>query len=364
MILMNDFTAEPEELIQQEIMAMEKVIRSGWYVLGPEVKNFEKIWAERCGVSFAVGVANGMEAIEIGLLSLKLKPKDEIITTPMTAFATVLAIIRAGATPVLADIDLQTGLLDPSSVEMCISRRTKAVLLVHLYGQIRQMDSWQALCEHYNIQLLEDCAQCHLATWQGKSGGNFGSWGAYSFYPTKNLGAIGDAGALVTNSNAIAQSATVLRNYGQSERYHHPELGLNSRLDELQAALLSVRLKWLDDFTHRRREIAKRYFQEITNPKITLLTQPESEENHVYHLFVITTQDRNSLSNYLKHNQINTLIHYPIPIHHQKPCSQIKTDSQGLKKAEYHADTCLSIPCHPQMSDQQVSQVIEVINGY
>ena len=364
MILMNDFAAEPEELIQQEILAVERVIRSGWYVLGAEVKKFEKTWSERCGIPFTVGVANGMEALEIGLLTLKFNPKDEVITTPMTAFATILAIIRGGATPVLADIDPQTGLLDPDSVERCISRQTKAVLLVHLYGQMKQMERWQSLCNHYNIQLLEDCAQSHLATWQGKSGGSFGAWGAYSFYPTKNLGAIGDAGALVTNSEAIAQSATVLRNYGQTERYHHPELGLNSRLDELQASLLSVRLKWLDDFTHRRREIVKRYFQEITNPKITLLTKPESEENHVYHLFVITTQDRDSLFNYLKNNEINTLIHYPIPVHHQKPGSQIKSDSQGLKKAEYHADTCLSIPCHPQMSDQQVSQVIEVINGY
>ncbi|UAJ71501.1 DegT/DnrJ/EryC1/StrS family aminotransferase [Synechocystis sp. PCC 7339] len=364
MIPMNDFAAEPEALIQQEIKAVEKVLRSGWYVLGPEVKNFEKLWAERCQVPHVVGVANGMEALEIGLLSLNLQPQDEIITTSMTAFATVLAIVRAGAVPVLADIDPQTGLLDPNSVERCISSKTKAILLVHLYGQIRQMDRWQSLCQNYNILLLEDCAQCHLATWKGQAAGSFGLWGAYSFYPTKNLGAIGDAGALVTSDEAIAQSAIILRNYGQSERYHHPELGLNSRLDELQAVLLSVRLKWLDDFTHRRREIAKRYFQEISNPKITLLTRPKSEENHVYHLFVITTQDRNFLSSYLEKNQINTLIHYPIPIHYQKPCLQIKTDSQGLKKVESHADTCLSISCHPQMSDQQVSQVIEAINGY
>jgi dTDP-4-amino-4,6-dideoxygalactose transaminase len=364
MILMNDFAAEPEELIQQQITAIEKVIRSGWYILGPEVKTFEQSWARRCGVPFAVGVGNGMEALEIGLLSLKLKPEDEIITTSMTAFATVLAIIRAGATPVLADIDPRTGLLEPESVERCISPRTKAVLLVHLYGQIRQMDRWLQLCDNYKINLLEDCAQSHLAQWKGKSGGSFGLWGAYSFYPTKNLGAIGDAGALVTNFKEIAQSAIVLRNYGQSERYHHPELGLNSRLDELQAALLTIRLEWLDNFTQKRRKIANSYFQELTNPKIKLLAQPESEENHVYHLFVITTENRDRLANYLKENKINTLIHYPISVHHQKPCTQLKVDPEGLINAEHHANHCLSIPCHPQMSERQISQVIEVINGY
>jgi dTDP-4-amino-4,6-dideoxygalactose transaminase len=361
---MNDFATEPEELFQQQMIAVEKVLRSGWYVLGPEVKNFEKLWAEKCQVNHVIGVANGMEALEIGLLSLNLQSQDEVITTPMTAFASVLAILRAGAVPVLADIDPQTGLLDPDSVERCISSKTKAILLVHLYGQIRQMDRWQALCQHYNILLLEDCAQCHLATWQGQAGGTFGLWGAYSFYPTKNLGAIGDAGALVTNEEAIAQSAIILRNYGQSERYYHSELGLNSRLDELQAALLSVRLKWLDDFTRRRQKVAKRYLQEITNPKVTLLTKPESKENHVYHLFVITIQDRDSLFNYLKNNQINTLIHYPIPIHHQKPCLESKTDPQGLNNAETHADKCLSLPCHPQMSEKDIHKVIEAINEY
>jgi dTDP-4-amino-4,6-dideoxygalactose transaminase len=364
MIPMNDFTIEPEELIQQELKAVEKVIRSGWYVLGSEVKNFEKTWAERCGVSFTIGVANGMEAIEIGLMSLNLKSEDEIITTPMTAFATVLAIIRAGATPVLADIDPTTGLLDPDSAERCISPRTKAVLLVHLYGQIRQMDRWQTLCKHYNLLLLEDCAQSHLATWQGQSGGSFGVWGAYSFYPTKNLGAIGDAGALVTNSEHISKSAIVLRNYGQGERYYHPELGLNSRLDEIQAALLSVRLNWLEQFTQKRQDIAKRYFQQITNPKIKLLSQSESKESHVYHLFVVTTNDRDHLASYLKSHDIGSLSHYPVPVHHQKPCLQIKVDPQGLNNAECHANSCLSIPCHPQMNDHQISEVIKVINEY
>ena len=364
MILMNNFKAEPEELFEQELVAIERVLRSGWHVLGNEVKNFESAWAKHCGVNFAVGVGNGMDAIEIGLRALNIGAGDEVITTPMTAFATVLAVIRAGATPVLADIDPGTGLLDAASVERCLSPRTKAVLLVHLYGQVRQMGKWLELCQRYHINLIEDCAQSHLASWDGKVAGSFGIWGAYSFYPTKNLGAVGDGGALVTNSEAIAQSAKVLRNYGQSQRYHHPELGLNSRLDELQAALLSVRLNWLEAFTNRRRAIAQAYFSGITNPRIKLLDKPLETNNHVYHLFVVLSEQRDKLSNFLKEQGVVSLIHYPIPIHHQIPCRDLRSDPKSLANAEFHATHCLSIPCHPQMSDRDVSKVIEVLNAY
>jgi len=296
---MNDFHSEPESLLEQELAAIERVVRSGWYILGNEVKDFEAAWANQCGVSFAVGVGNGMDAIEIGLRSLGIGPGDEVITTAMTAFATVLAIIRAGATPVLADIDPTTGLLDPLSVERCLSCDTKAVLLVHLYGQIRQMDKWHELCDRTNIHLLEDCAQAHLAHSKDRTAGSFGVWGAYSFYPTKNLGAIGDGGALITNSEAIAQQAQVLRNYGQTQRYHHQEIGLNSRLDELQAALLSVRLTWLDAFTQRRQKIARAYFDGINNLKVKLLAKPIEGENHVYHLFVVLCEQREHFSHFL-----------------------------------------------------------------
>lgn len=364
MIGMNDFISEPEALIQAELQAAEKVIRSGWFVLGDEVKQFEQNWADRCGTQYAIGVANGMEALEIGLAALSLVPGDEVITTPMTAFATVLSIIRSGATPVFADIDPGTALLDPESVERCISKKTKAILLVHLYGQIYKMNRWLDLCERHQISLLEDCAQSHLASWQGKVSGSFGVWGGYSFYPTKNLGAIGDAGALVTNDTMVAEQAKILRNYGQTERYHHPSLGLNSRLDELQAALLNERLKWLEQFTARRQKIARQYYQRITNPEITLLQQPESPENHVHHLFVILTKHRNSLAEYLKEQGVSALSHYPIPMHKQKPCYGFESDPQGLKYAESHAECCLSIPCHPQMNQEQVERVIEVLNGY
>ncbi|GAN33368.1 pyridoxal phosphate-dependent protein [Candidatus Brocadia sinica JPN1] len=364
MILMNNFQAEPAELIQQEIAAVEKVIKSGWYILGNEVRNFESAWASRCGISYAVGVGNGMDAIEIGLRALNIGPGDEVITTPMTAFATVLAIIRAGATPVLADIDPITALLDPASVERCLSSHTRAMLLVHLYGQVRNMDTWIALCKHADIHLLEDCAQSHLASWKGKVAGSFGDWGAYSFYPTKNLGTMGDGGAIITNSEELANQARVLRNYGQSQRYHHSELGLNSRLDEMHAAILTARLGWFDFFTARRKEIAKAYFDGIKNPLVHLMAEPVDSESHVYHLFVILCDERDRLNNYLREHGVDNLIHYPIPVHHQVPCKSIRRDLKGLIHAEAHAARCLSIPCHPQMSDGEANKVIEVINEF
>ena len=364
MIGMNEFTAEPEALIQNELAAMERVLRSGWYILGKEVEQFEHRWAASCGVSCGVGVGNGMDALEIGLRSLGIGLGDEVITTPMTAFASVLAILRSGATPVLADIDPETALLDPESVERCLSSRTKAVLLVHLYGQVRQMERWADLCQSAGIYLLEDCAQAHLAQWQERCAGSFGTWGAYSFYPTKNLGAIGDAGMLVTPDETIAKKAKVLRNYGQTERYHHPELGLNSRLDELQAALLLARLDWLEAFTLRRQQIAQQYFVGIEHPKIQLLAPPISPENHVYHLFVVRCAERDRLSAYLKERGIASLCHYPLPIHYQKPCRDLNRDPNGLCYSEQHADQCLSIPCHPQMNEISINTVLEVINSF
>jgi len=364
MIEMNDFKAEPEDLIQQELLAVERVFRSGWYILGKEVGEFEQRWAACCGVKFGIGVGNGMDALEIGLRSLQIGPGDEVITTPMTAFATVLAILRSGATPVLADIDPETALLDPKSVERCISSHTKAVLLVHLYGQVREMERWTDLCHNAGIYLLEDCAQAHLAQWQGHIAGSFGTWGAYSFYPTKNLGAIGDAGILVTQDETIATQAKILRNYGQSKRYHHPELGLNSRLDELQAALLLTRLDWLKEFTLRRQYIAQQYFLGIENARIELLAPPINPENHVYHLFVVQCAERDRLSAYLKERGIASLCHYPLPIHYQKPCQDLKRDPNGLRYSEQYADQCLSIPCHPQMNQISINTVLEALNSF
>lgn len=364
MILMNDFKAEPEALRVAELAAAERVLRSGWYVLGNEVKAFEAAWAHRSGTAYSMGVGNGMDAIEIGLRAMGIGSDEEVITTPMTAFASVLAILRAGATPVLADIEARTALLDPASVERCIGPRTKAILLVHLYGQVREMERWATLCDQHGIALLEDCAQSHLAQWDGKAGGSFGRFGAYSFYPTKNLGALGDGGALVSDDAVLAQRAAVLRNYGQSVRYHHPELGLNSRLDELQAALLLVRLEWLEGFTERRRQIAAAYHSGIANPSVQLMAVPAQAQSHVYHLFVVLCEQRNRLAQHLKAHGVETLAHYPVPVHCQATCKDMRRDPRGLGVAERHAARCLSIPCHPQMSDADVAQVIDAINAF
>ncbi|TPQ25509.1 DegT/DnrJ/EryC1/StrS family aminotransferase [Methylomonas koyamae] len=364
MILMNDFKVEPPELHQAMLGAASRVLESGWYVLGREVEVFERQWATECGVAYGIGVGNGMDAIEIALRSLGIGPGDEVITTPMTAFATVLAIVRAGATPVLADIDRQTALMSIDSARRCITLRTKAIVLVHLYGQIRAMDAWTELCAARGILLVEDCAQAHLASLNGNMAGSFGAAGAFSFYPTKNLGAVGDAGMLVSDDEALARKAGKLRNYGQSVRYYHPEMGLNSRLDEMQAAILGERLKWLPEFTTRRREIADAYLSGIDNPLVKCMAVPESPQAHVYHLFVVNCVQRDKLQAHLRTHQVQTHIHYPIPIHQQESCLNIARDPLGLAISEHHAATCLSIPCHPQMADAEVDAVIAALNSF
>jgi len=364
MILMNDFKAEPKDLRDSMLNAVSRVLNSGWYVLGKEVEKFEKEWAHNCQTEYALGVANGLDAIEIALRTLNIGKGVEVITTPMTAFATVLAVYRAGAIPVLADIDPQTGLLSIDSVRRCLSKKTKAVVLVHLYGQIRNMDLWQSFCVENNIDLIEDCAQAHLASSNGKVAGSFGKMGAFSFYPTKNLGAPGDAGAITTNDYALKEKASYLRNYGQSKRYHHPELGLNSRLDEIHAAILCERLKWLKQFNQQRQIIANAYYRGLTNPDVRLMALPESDSSHVYHLFVVNCDYREQLQLHLNQNGVQTLIHYPLPIHFQEPCLEIKRDPLGLISSENHANTCLSLPCHPQMSSSDVQKVIDSVNSF
>lgn len=364
MILMNDFKAEPLELRETMLNAVRRVLESGWYVLGNEVAAFEKQWSAACGVTCGVGVGNGMDAIEIALRVLDIGSGDEVITTPMTAFATVLAILRAGATPVLADIDPQTALLSLAGVERCVSPKTRAVVLVHLYGQVRGMEAWTAFCVQWGIALIEDCAQAHLAAWQGKVAGSFGVAGAYSFYPTKNLGAAGDAGMLITQDATLAERARMLRNYGQSVRYHHPELGMNSRLDELHAAMLIERMRWLPEFTERRRQIADAYRSGIDHLHVQQLTASEEPSAHVYHLYVITCNQRDALQAHLQKHSIQSLIHYPIPVHQQESCRNIARDPRGLSHSERHAATCLSLPCHPQMTDNDIAAVISAVNSF
>lgn len=362
MILMNDFKAEPETLKQATYDSMKSVLDSGWYVLGDQVKKFEQSWAEVCGTKYAIGVGNGLDAIEIILRSLGIGNGDEVITTPMTAFATVLAIQRCGATPVLADIDSNTAILSIEAATKAITTRTRAIMPVHLYGQMIDMTPWRDLCEDKCLQLIEDCAQAHLASFDGKVAGSSGVAGAYSFYPTKNLGALGDAGMIVTDNADIDEISRRLRNYGQSERYHHPDAGMNSRLDEFQAAILQTRLTWLQDFTDRRRIIAERYHSQVTNPLVKPLPRASDPTNHSYHLFVVTCQSRDALAAYLTGAGIQTLIHYPVLACDQQAFAG--EQYSPLPNSRQHATTCLSIPCHPQMSDAEVTLVIKAINEY
>lgn len=364
MINMNDFASEPNALVVQQLEAVRGVLESGWFVLGAQVEKFEEKWAERCDSRYAVGVANGMDAIEIMLRSLDIGPGDEVITTTMSAFASVLGIVRSGATPVLADIDQETGLMSLESVKRCLSPSTKAILLVHLYGQLKDMNHWVEFCAQSKILLLEDCAQAHLARWGGRVAGSFGRASAFSFYPTKNLGAIGDAGAIVTSDLLVSQKSKTLRNYGQSQRYHHVEFGLNSRLDEVQAAILNARLDWLQNFTSRRQVIGARYSREITNPLVTPLSPPVEEQSHVYHLYVVKTFHRESLQAHLLDAGIQSNIHYPVPIHAQPPSTNLQRDPLGLENSEIYGQQVLSLPCHPQMTDAQVGAVISAVNKF
>ncbi len=364
MILMNDFKAEPEALREAMHAAAAEVFESGWYVLGTQVEAFERQWAETCEVAHCIGVGNGLDALEICLRALGIGQGDEVITTSMTAFATVLAIIRAGATPVFADINPDTAMLAPQSVQRCISPRTKAVLLVHLYGQAGPLDELIAMAHDGGFHLIEDCAQAHLAHYNGQPVGSFGTCAAWSFYPTKNLGAIGDGGAVTTSALEVAAQARALRNYGQSARYHHPSLGLNSRLDELQAALLRVRLPYLLAWTARRREIAQAYQAAMSNPKVRLLPLPAMAERHVHHLFVVTSAERDALQAHLLGKGVATLIHYPIAAHLQPPGQALACDPLGLSQTEQHAASCLSLPCHPALGDDEVALVIDAVNAF
>jgi dTDP-4-amino-4,6-dideoxygalactose transaminase len=364
MILMNDFTRMPLEVRRAEDLAIKRVLDSGWSILGREVEAFEHQWAETVQASACLGVGNGLDALEIGLRALGIGPGDEVITTPMTAFATVLAILRAGASPVLADIVPGTALMDLESVKRCLSAHTKAVMLVHLYGQAHRVDEWSNWCHDQDIHLIEDCAQSHLAVWKGRPAGSWGIFSGWSFYPTKNLGAVGDAGALTTDSKELAALASSLRNYGQSERYHHPHLGMNSRLDEIQAGILAARLPSLVAWTKRRRAIAAAYFEGIKKGCVALLNPPAEVESHVYHLFVLRTAERKRFAEHMHNRHVQTLIHYPIPIHHQPPCAGLRHDPLGLKAAERHGDECLSIPCNPFLTDDEVDHVIQAVNAF
>ena len=347
MILMNDFKAEPAALREAMAAAAARVFASGWYILGQELKAFEETWARVCGTAHCVGVGNGLDAIELALRALDIGPGDEVITTPMTAVATVLAIVRAGAHPVLADIDPGTALLSPDSVRRCIGPRTRAVLLVHLYGQVRDMDAWTALTAENGLQLIEDCAQSHLACWRGAVAGSFGVAGAYSFYPTKNLGGIGDGGAVVTDDDDLAALLRELRNHARGADYDHPHVTGNSRLSEVEAAALRVGLRRLAADNARRREVAAAYRAAAPD----LAWHPE-HPRHVYHLCVARLADREA---YRAGRPFDTAIHYARALTQQSGYSGFVRDA--CPEAEAWAAETVSFPCFPEITDDEIEAV-------
>ncbi len=337
--------------------AIDRVIARGWFVLGPEVERFEAAFAAAMGARHAVGVGSGTDGLTLILRALGIGPGDEVITTPLSAAYTALAIALAGARPVFADIDPVRFTIDPACIEAAVGPRTRALLPVHLYGQAADMAAIARIASKHGLAIVEDCCQAHLATSAGRPVGTFGAAGAFSFYPTKNLGALGDAGAIVTNDRALAGRVARLRNGGQTDRYHHEELGCNSRLDELQAAILSARLPRLESWTAERRALAGAYRTALAGSAIE--PPVECDAGHVYHLFVVRSRNRERLQSQLAADGIETLVHYPIPLPRQAAFAAF--DPAGCPVAERTCGDILSLPLHPGMTTAAVAAVADAL---
>lgn len=345
--------------------ACSKVIDSGWYIMGSELTAFEQEFAAYCGTKYAIGVANGLDALTLVLRAWKalgrLKAGDEVIVQANTYIASVLAITENDLVPVLVEPNADTYNLDPALVRAAITPNTKAILPVHLYGQLSPMPELMAIAKEHNLLVLEDCAQAHGAEIGGKRAGNWGDAAGFSFYPGKNLGALGDAGAVTTNNDELAQTLKALRNYGSHKKYENLYQGVNSRLDEIQAAMMRVKLPYLEKETARRQEIARLYRTGINNPLVTL-PHVETESAHVWHLFVVRTEVRESMQQWLTEQGVQTLIHYPIPPHKQQAYPQLQ-DCQLPLTEQIHQQV-LSLPMDPTMSDEAVAKVIAAVNGF
>jgi dTDP-4-amino-4,6-dideoxygalactose transaminase len=340
--------------------AIDRVIARGWFILGPEVEAFEQEFAAASGAAYAVGVGTGTDAIALILRGLDIGAGDEVITTPLSAAYSALAVMMAGARPVFADIDPVRMTIDPARIEAAIGPRTRAIMPVHLYGQPADMTAIADIAARHNLAIVEDCCQSHLATSDGRPVGTIGVAGAFSFYPTKNLGALGDGGAIVTNDAALADRVKRLRNGGQTDRYRHLEPGINSRLDDMQAAILRARLPRLRGWTERRRVLAARYRSRLAGGPVELL--PERDPGHVYHLFVVTTGDRPGLQAHLAENGIETLIHYPMPIPAQPALA-----GQNPDECPVAARVCggiLSLPLHPALRDHEVDEIAAAVHAF
>lgn len=349
------------ELLKDEIStAMQRVADSGWYILGPEVEAFEKEFADYHAVPYVVGVATGTDAIELALRAGGIQAGDEVITVAHTAMATVSAIESIGATPILVDIDPRRFTIDPQRVSEAITAKTRAIVAVHLYGQPADLTLLKSVADEYGILLIEDCAQAHGAKYKGKKVGTIGDFGTFSFYPTKNMGAYGDGGAIITHSAEMADRLQKLRNYGQTTRYTHQSRGTNSRLDEMQAAILRVKLAHLDEHNQRRRDIAAIY-DELLQGVVTPYVSPEVE--HVYHLYVIRHPERDELMEKLKEVGIGTLIHYPTPIHLQESHRDLGMGIGSLPETEKAAQEIVSLPMYIGLSDEDVRFICQQINA-
>lgn len=342
--------------------AVARVLASGHYILGPELEKFEKDFAEFLGAKYVVGCASGTEAIYLALAAADVGPGDEVLVVAHTAVPTISAISMTGATPVFVDIKASTYVMRESELEAKITPKTKVIVPVHIYGHMAEMELIMKVAARHNLKVLEDCAQSTGATYRGAQSGTIGDWGAFSFYPSKNLGAFGDGGAVSTNSETEYNKLIMLRNYGQSKRYHHDMVGINSRLDEVQCAILGAQLPNVHTNNERRRAIAERYTAGLKNLVVTPVELPGFK--HVYHLYVIQTPYREELQQYLLDRGIQCLIHYPIPAHLQKAYAFLGNKPGSLPTTEHIVKRILSLPMFPQMTNEQVDLVIEGITDF
>lgn len=351
------------QLYQEEFekKALE-VLRSGWYILGKEVSSFEEEFAAYTGGKHCVGLASGLDALWIAFRVLGIGKGDEVIVQGNTYIASVMGITINGATPVFVEPDEYFN-IDASQIEEKITEKTKAILVVHLYGQASNMDAIMEIARKHNLRVVEDCAQSHGARFHEKMTGTFGDIGCFSFYPSKNLGAFGDGGAIVTDDSSIADDVRIFRNYGSEKRYYNKVVGTNSRLDELQAGLLRVRLSHMQELEEEKRGICSRYLAELHHPGI-LLPNTRDGATHIWHQFVIRTERRQELIDYLNRKEIGTIIHYPIPPHLSEAYQYLNVCRGSLPVTEHYAETVLSIPLYNGMTDEEQDFVIDAINAF
>ncbi|HEC1756105.1 TPA: DegT/DnrJ/EryC1/StrS family aminotransferase [Campylobacter lari] len=353
---LHKINARFEDKIKDKI---NEVINSGWYILGKQCTNFETNFAQYCGVKHCIGVANGLDALRIIIKAYEFSKDDEIIVPANTYIASILAITDNLCKPVLIEPNINTYNINAKSIEEKITNKTKAIMVVHLYGQVCDMEPIYDLAKKYNLKIIEDCAQAHGANFKGKKVGSLGGAAGFSFYPGKNLGALGDAGCVTTNDDLLASKIRALANYGSHKKYENLYAGLNSRLDELQAGILDIKLKHLDDDNQKRKEIANFYMKNIKNENIIL---PKIDIDHVWHLFVIRTKFRDKLQKYLNENNIQTIIHYPIPPHKQECYKDF--NNLSLPITERIHNEVLSLPISPVMTQEEVKCIVDVINNW